>query len=70
MKTDLLHCKVALDVLSEENNFGVKVEENKIANYSRNADELILTTHIAVSTLDSMHRTSVFILSELKYFIN
>ena len=60
----------ALDVLSEENNFGFKVEENKIANYSRNADNLILTPHIAGSTLDSMHKTSDFILSEINYFIN
>ena len=70
MKTDLLHYEPALDVLSAENNFGFKVEENIIVNYSRNADNLILTPHIAGSTLDSMHKTSNFILSEINYFIN
>ena len=60
----------AVDVLSDEVPCGATWPvEHLLLNYARTHDNLIITPHIGGATLDSMHKTEIFLAKKIKHFI-
>jgi D-3-phosphoglycerate dehydrogenase len=55
----------ALDVLQGDSSWGKKVKNNKMINYFKNNDNLIITPHLGGNTLEASNKTKELIIKKL-----
>lgn len=59
----------ATDVLSEETNFNKEFKNNKLIEYSKKNNNVIITPHVGGVTFESREMTDIFISNKIKRFI-